>query len=382
MFDYFDLVRELLDEVQRSEQDSMERAATLIADTIARGRVLHYFAAGHSHMLGEEMFYRAGGLAPVNAIMEPSLMVSNGASKSSKLECLHGLAKVVLEESGIERGDVLMVASTSGVNAVPVEMAAEASKLGACVIGITSISASKATPLRNGSGRRLFELVDIVIDTHVPYGDAAIQVEGVAQRIAPIHGNRGSYRECSGGSHRENAGRTGHRSPDIYQRQHSRWAGIQCCAAEPVQKPDQGVLSGYQPSWHTTTKRNGLGRRSTFLIVTAANSVDNEAPATPATWEGKGVDVRGHVQMPLVAAIDGGGTKTLFLLAEADGTVIGIGRGGPLNALFVPPDEAIRSVRQAAVGAERGGHGVHRCARAYASAPELRAISWTPESPG
>ena len=74
------------------------------------------------------------------------------------------------------------------------------------------------------------------------------------------------------------------------------------------------------------------------MIVTAANSVYNEAPATPATWEGKGVDVRGHVQMPLVAAIDGGGTKTLFLLAEADGTVIGIGRGGPLNALFVPPD--------------------------------------------
>ena len=186
MFDYFDLVRELLDKVQRSEQESMERAATAIADIIARGRVLHYFAAGHSHMLGEELFYRAGGLAPVNAIMEPSLMVSNGASKSSKLECLHGLAKVILEESGVERGDVLMVASTSGVNAVPVEMAAEATELGVRVIGITSVGASRATPLRNGSGKRLFELADIVIDTHVPYGDAAIQVEGVAQRIAPL----------------------------------------------------------------------------------------------------------------------------------------------------------------------------------------------------
>jgi uncharacterized phosphosugar-binding protein len=186
VFDYFDLVRELLDEVQRSEQESMEQAAMLIACAIARGRVLHYFAAGHSHILGEEMFYRAGGLAPVNAIMEPSLMVSNGASKSSKLECLHGLAKVILEESGVERGDVLMVASTSGVNAVPVEMAAEAVASGIKVIGITSIGASKATLLRNGSGKRLFELADIVIDTHVPYGDAAIQVEGVAQRIAPL----------------------------------------------------------------------------------------------------------------------------------------------------------------------------------------------------
>ena len=106
------------------------------------------------------------------------------------------------------------------------------------------------------------------------------------------------------------------------------------------------------------------------MIVTAANSVDNEAPATPATWEGKGVDVRGHVQMPLVAAIDGGGTKTLFLLAEADGTVIGIGRGGPLNALFVPPDEAIRSVRQAAVGAlSEAGMECTDVLVLYASAP-------------
>ncbi len=186
MFDYFDLIRELLDEVQRSEEESIERSAMLIADRIARGRVLHYFAAGHSHMLGEELFYRAGGLAPVNAIMEPSLMVSHGAAKSSKMECLHGLAKVIFEESGIEPDDVLMIASTSGVNAVPVEMAAEAAAAGVRIIGITSIGASRATPLRNGSGKRLFELADVVIDTHVPYGDAAIDVEGVAQRIAPV----------------------------------------------------------------------------------------------------------------------------------------------------------------------------------------------------
>jgi len=73
------------------------------------------------------------------------------------------------------------------------------------------------------------------------------------------------------------------------------------------------------------------------------------------------------VKRPLVAAIDGGGTKTLFLLAEADGTVIGIGRGGPLNALFVPPDEAIRSVRQAAVGA------LHEASMECADVPVLYA---------
>lgn len=106
------------------------------------------------------------------------------------------------------------------------------------------------------------------------------------------------------------------------------------------------------------------------MIATAANSVDNEAPATRATRAGQGVDERGHVKRPLIAAIDGGGTKTLFLLAEADGTVIGVGRGGPLNALFVPPDEAIRSVRQAAVGAlHEAGMECADVAVLYASAP-------------
>ncbi len=61
MFEYFDVVRSLLDEVERAEAENMEEAATLIAEAIADGRVLHYFAAGHSHMLGEELFYRAGG---------------------------------------------------------------------------------------------------------------------------------------------------------------------------------------------------------------------------------------------------------------------------------------------------------------------------------
>ena len=129
-------------------------------------------------------------------------------------------------------------------------------------------------------------------------------------------------------------------------------------------------MSGYEPSWDTTTKHNGLERRSTRLRTTPANSVDSETREAWAIPTGQGVDAHGHVQQPLVAAIDGGGTKTLFLLATADGTVIGIGRGGPLNALFVSPDEAIRSVQQAATGALREA-GMERgdVALLYASAP-------------
>jgi uncharacterized phosphosugar-binding protein len=153
----------------------------LIADPLAEGRILHYFGPGRSHMLGEELFYRAGGLAPVNAILEPALMVNCGAGKSSKMERLPGLAKIVLDESSVKSGDVI-----SGVNQVPVEMACEAKAAGVKVVALTAVEYSRATPLRNDRNVRLCEVGDVVIDTLVLYGDAAIEVDGVAQKIAPV----------------------------------------------------------------------------------------------------------------------------------------------------------------------------------------------------
>lgn len=132
-------------------------------------------------MLGEELFYRAGGLAPVNAILEPALMVNYGAGKSSKMERLPGLAKIVLDESSVKSGDVI-----SGVNQVPVEMACEAKAAGVKVVALTAVEYSRATPLRNDRNVRLCEVGDVVIDTLVLYGDAAIEVDGVAQKIAPV----------------------------------------------------------------------------------------------------------------------------------------------------------------------------------------------------
>ncbi|MEA4884709.1 MAG: SIS domain-containing protein [Clostridia bacterium] len=186
MFRYFDVVKGLLDEVQSSERESMEQAADVIASSIADGRVLHYFAAGHSHMLGDELFYRAGGLAPVNVILEPALMVANGASKSSRMEQLPGLAQIILAESEVRSGDVMIISSNSGINPVPVEMAAAAMDMHVRVIAITSVASSRDIPIRNSLGKRLYELADVVIDTHVPYGDAAVAVDGLAQKIAPV----------------------------------------------------------------------------------------------------------------------------------------------------------------------------------------------------
>lgn len=186
MDEYFELVEALLSRVHQSQCGNIEKASELVADSLAEGRILHYFGPWHSHMLGEELFYRAGGLAPVNAILEPALMVNYGAGKSSKMERLPGLAKIVLDESSVKSGDVIIVASTSGVNQVPVEMACEAKAAGVKVVALTAVEYSCATPLRNDRNVRLCEVGDVVIDTLVPYGDAAIEVDGVAQKIAPV----------------------------------------------------------------------------------------------------------------------------------------------------------------------------------------------------
>ncbi|HAN86189.1 MAG TPA: hypothetical protein DCQ13_00925 [Firmicutes bacterium] len=184
--EYFELIAVLLARAWESQRKKIEEASAMIADSIAEGRILHFFAPGHSHMLGEELFYRAGGLAPVNVILEPALMVNYGAGKSSKMERLPGLAKIIFDESSASCGDVMIVASTSGVNQVPVEMACEAKAAGVKVIALTSVEYSRATPVRNDREMRLYDIGDIVIDTCVPYGDAAIAIEGVAQKVAPV----------------------------------------------------------------------------------------------------------------------------------------------------------------------------------------------------
>lgn len=186
MLKYFAVVRQLLAEVEVAEGRVLEEAAAAVAKCIAGGNVLHFFAAGHSHLLGEELFYRAGGLVPVNVLFEPGLMLHHGAGKSSRLERLPGYAAIILEEARTRPGDVMIVASTSGVNVVPVEMALEARKRGLFLIALTSVDGSRQTPARHPSGQRLCDLADLVLDNHAPAGDAAVEVQGLDYKVAPV----------------------------------------------------------------------------------------------------------------------------------------------------------------------------------------------------
>jgi len=166
----------LLQEVETLEEDAMNEAAETAYEAIRKGGLLHVFASGHSHMIAEEMFFRAGGLVPINPILDYSLMTGAGALQSMYNERKEGLAERILSEANLHTGDVILISSNSGINNVIVEAAMTAREKGLTVIGITSLAASKTLGARHNSGKKLYELCDIVIDNHVPLGDGLLEV--------------------------------------------------------------------------------------------------------------------------------------------------------------------------------------------------------------
>jgi uncharacterized phosphosugar-binding protein len=185
MLPYFEIIRTVLAEAEQKNADTIRQLAESIADSIAAGGILHVFGTGHGHMLAEELFFRAGGLVPVNAMLDPTLMLHESALASSLAERLPGYAEVVLSRYRVEPGETMIIASNSGRNSVPVEMAMAARARGLKVAALTSLAHANAHPSRHPSGKHLHELADYVLDNCGVVGDAALTVEGVAEPIAP-----------------------------------------------------------------------------------------------------------------------------------------------------------------------------------------------------
>ncbi|MFP4344460.1 MAG: sugar isomerase domain-containing protein [Anaerolineales bacterium] len=182
---YFDVVRRLLEKAERTQAEAIERAGQIVAGTIAGGGTLYTFGTGHSHMLAEEPYVRAGGLTRVEAILVPRLMLHEDPAEATELERQAEEAARILEEYGLEKGDTLLVISNSGRNAVPVEMALRAREQSIPVLALTSLRHSRSVSSRHSSGLRLFEVADVVLDNGGVPGDAALEVEGLPVRIGP-----------------------------------------------------------------------------------------------------------------------------------------------------------------------------------------------------
>jgi uncharacterized phosphosugar-binding protein len=182
---YLNGVMNLLENIRDEEMQQIVKASEIVAEAIRLGRWIHVFGTGHSHMMADEVSGRAGGLAPFNPMTDLSLAGYSGMAKSGLLEKLEGVGRIILDCEQVKKGDVMIVVSNSGVNAAPVEVAIESKKRGLTVIAITSIAHSKSVPPRNSSGKRLYEIADIVLNNRGEPGDALIKLEGMEQRVGP-----------------------------------------------------------------------------------------------------------------------------------------------------------------------------------------------------
>lgn len=190
--DYFAVAQAHLEKVRASQGPALDRAAEAIAGAVAGGGTLWTTGCGHSALLAQEVFYRAGGFLLVNFLPIPgTLLHERPVPMTSKLEKLPGLGAVAVNESPLSAGDAIIVISTSGLNAVPVDVALAAKAKGAVVIALTS-SAYAGEASRHPSGKTLAQAADVVIDTLVPKGDAALQVAGVPTTTGPLSGAVGT----------------------------------------------------------------------------------------------------------------------------------------------------------------------------------------------
>ena len=173
----------LVERVRTTQEAPIRAAGLAFADAVRGGHDVWAFGTGHSHLIAEELYARAGGWAGIRAVLEPSLMLHEGVAKSSLMERLPGLADVLLQVHPVAAGDLVLVVSNSGLNAVPVEFAAGARARGATVVALTSLAHSASQQPRTASGRRLADEADIVIDNCGVPGDAIVEIPGSSASV-------------------------------------------------------------------------------------------------------------------------------------------------------------------------------------------------------
>jgi len=174
---YFAAASGQLDRVLEHQRGVMERVARLWADAIKADRLLYSFGSGHSRFIAGELYWRAGGLAPVMMIED----ATNGLA-----ERLEGYAETFMSRYDLQQGDLLVVISNSGINPVPIEVAMYGKAQGMTVIAVTALEYSQAAESRHSSGKKLYEVADLSLDTMNVYGDAAVGLPGVEWRVSPL----------------------------------------------------------------------------------------------------------------------------------------------------------------------------------------------------
>jgi uncharacterized phosphosugar-binding protein len=191
--EYFTAVLEMVDEILQTQSQEIERAANIVSQTIAQHGLIHTVGVGHSHCLAEDVFWRAGTLVQIHAILEPSMIGTTEIVKSAYMEKLEGTGSILCDYHRIKPPDALIAISNSGNNAMPIDVAIEAGKRGVKVIAVCSVKYAKSLKARHSSGKKLLDVSDVVIDNCGQIGDTCLSLEGLEQGLGPTSTITGAF---------------------------------------------------------------------------------------------------------------------------------------------------------------------------------------------
>ncbi|MGF2054735.1 sugar isomerase domain-containing protein [Vagococcus fluvialis] len=184
MFQYMDKVTEILKIVRENESGVIQEAIDLMTEANLNKQSVFIFGASHAGILMEEMYYRAGGMMTINPIFGREVMLDRSPiTFTSQMERLEGYGTSLASTVDFKENDVLILHSVSGRNPIIIDIAIAAREKGVKLIGLTNVSYSKSVTSRHSSGKRLFEVVDIVIDNHGDIGDACCDIKGIEQKV-------------------------------------------------------------------------------------------------------------------------------------------------------------------------------------------------------
>lgn len=189
--EFFDQAVAFMTRIKDEEKERISYAAKLIADQIEKDKLVYVWGpGGHSNLAAMEVFFRAGGLMHISAILDEGTMISNGALRSMAIERTPGYGRIVIDDNQIGEGDLLIIANAYGMNTACVDAAFRAKELGATTIAVTSVEHANSTPLdhpaRHPSKVNLYQACDCYVDSKVPVGDAVIPVPGIDQKMGPV----------------------------------------------------------------------------------------------------------------------------------------------------------------------------------------------------
>ena len=180
---YFQTMNEVVEKAYNTQGENIMKAAALLTECTKNDGIIHMFGCGHSGLVTEDVFWRSATLANVHAIFESAVSGINEITKTSRLEKVEGLGRVIAEYNRLAPPDVLVCFSNSGNNAATVDMALAAHEMGLPVIAFTNVEYADQLTTQHSSGKKLKDIADVVIDNCSVIGDAAIQLDGLDVKV-------------------------------------------------------------------------------------------------------------------------------------------------------------------------------------------------------